>query len=168
MKDLTSNKYGQLTVERLSHVKRYPKQTKSYWLCRCTCGNTKIVRGEHLSANKIASCGCLAKRNSVTHGQSKSSEYRAWLRMKARIVSSDPHKAKYYGAVGMEQRWERYSEFIKDLGNKPTPEHELDRIDPFLPYCKENCRWATRSEQMQNTRRQYKSLSLVVSSSSLD
>jgi hypothetical protein len=38
------------------------------------------------------------------------------------------------------------------MGERPEGK-ELDRIDNNKGYSKENCRWVTRSENMQNTRR---------------
>lgn len=165
MNDLHDKTFTNLNVIGVYDIKRYksPKneQTKVYWVCECSCGATKIVRGEHLVAGKTISCGCLAKNNATKHGYARSRtigyapEYRAWLSMRSRIISPDKHHKKYYSDIGVSKSWDKFERFLADMGNKPTPKHELDRIDPFLPYCKENCRWATRSEQMLNTKRQY-------------
>ena len=159
MRDLTGNKYGKLLVISLTEVKKYPKQTKSYWRCGCECGNTKIVRGEHLSAGTTVSCGCAAKNNATRHGYARrmnnSPEYRAWLFMRNRLRSKEPHKVRSYKGISYDSRWDDFANFLADMGKKPTPKHELDRINPFSHYCKDNCRWATRSEQMLNTRRHY-------------
>lgn len=160
MRDLSGNKYGKYTVLSLDGVKRYPGQTKAYWLCKCECGKEKSVRGEHLTSGRTKSCGCMAKNNALKHGHSKSAigkpTYQAWLNLHARLRSKEPHKVKSYSDIGVDERWADYEVFLADMGYKPSPEHSLDRINPFLPYCADNCRWATRSEQMLNTRRHYK------------
>jgi len=42
--------------------------------------------------------------------------------------------------------------FIKDMGFKPSKIYSLDRIDNDKGYSKENCRWATKTQQVINTR----------------
>jgi hypothetical protein len=69
---------------------------------------------------------------------------------------TDPGHKNYaqYGGRGIAvcAAWLEYTRFLADMG-EPPPGMSLDRIDPDGPYCKENCRWATHSEQMSNTRR---------------
>lgn len=53
--DLTGKRFGRLTV-----VERVESPTGNYWLCRCSCGNTKqITRSDSLKSGLIRSCGCL-------------------------------------------------------------------------------------------------------------
>lgn len=49
-------RYGRLTV-----IKNCGKNKKGryLWLCKCDCGNEKIVVGDNLSSKKSKSCGCL-------------------------------------------------------------------------------------------------------------
>ena len=56
-KDLTGMKFNRLTV-----IKRMPNRNdKAMWLCKCECGNEKIVESYHLTSGKIKSCGCYKK-----------------------------------------------------------------------------------------------------------
>lgn len=47
------NKYGLLTPIELTK----DKNNRTAWLCKCDCGNTKIVRGSDLRQGHITSCG---------------------------------------------------------------------------------------------------------------
>ena len=52
--DETGNVYGALTVIK---PVREPGMRKTMWLCRCECGNEKIINGSELRAGKRTSCG---------------------------------------------------------------------------------------------------------------
>lgn len=55
LKDISNKRYGKLVaIERA-----YIKNNRSYWLCRCDCGNTKIVFIDYLTNGTCKSCGCL-------------------------------------------------------------------------------------------------------------
>ena len=59
--DLTGQRFGRLIaikkVEKPSRLKGYG----SYWLCKCECGNEKIISGKHLRERHTISCGCYNK-----------------------------------------------------------------------------------------------------------
>lgn len=54
-RDVTGSTFGRLTVMRMD-LSCYPKLGK--WICRCICGNTKLVKTSHLTCGNISSCGC--------------------------------------------------------------------------------------------------------------
>lgn len=57
--DETGNTYGLLTV--IKYAGSTPKQD-ALWLCKCQCGNTKIVNGRDLRNGHTSSCGCLISK----------------------------------------------------------------------------------------------------------
>lgn len=56
--DLTGQRYGRLTVKKLIGKN---EQGKYIWLCKCDCGNEKIVKTEYLRSGHTMSCGCYHK-----------------------------------------------------------------------------------------------------------
>lgn len=52
--DLTGNKYGKLVVIKRDMTIKRPTS----WLCKCECGNTKVIAGTSLTRGQTKSCGC--------------------------------------------------------------------------------------------------------------
>lgn len=54
------------TFDRLIIIKEVDKDNngKRKFLCKCSCGNEKIVRLNDLKSGKTKSCGCLQKEKS--------------------------------------------------------------------------------------------------------
>lgn len=65
MKDLSGMKFNRLTV-----LGRTIKDNKHvYWMCKCDCGQEKIVRSDSLLNGAIQSCGCLNRENAKKLGK---------------------------------------------------------------------------------------------------
>lgn len=79
-------------------------------------------------------------------------EYRSWQMMRNRCKNKRAQDYRYYGGRGITicERWDSFENFLADMGERPTPQHTLDRIDSDGGYCPENCRWETRETQAQN------------------
>lgn len=59
VRDLTGQRFGRLTVIKRGEDIIYPSgQKKITWLCKCDCGNYKIVKSDCLKEKTIQSCGC--------------------------------------------------------------------------------------------------------------
>lgn len=130
--------------------------------CLCDCGQTKIIKIQSILYGRTTSCGCVKKDleknlTNYRHGnavQGVTQEYKSWQGMKTRCNNPCFPGYKYWGARGIKvcERWDRFENFLEDMGKKPGKEYSLDRINNNGNYEPTNCRWATKKEQVDNRR----------------
>lgn len=149
-----SDAYGRWTV--LSEADRQPHLPRMRRVrCRCTCGVERVLYLASLTRGLSTSCGCWARERAITHGRSTDAEYRIWQAMIQRCHNPKHSDFRNYGGRGIAvcTQWRSsFVDFVTHVGTRPTPAHTLDRIENDGPYEPGNVRWATRHEQMANTR----------------
>lgn len=123
---------------------------------QCECGHKQLCRTRDLRFGKSKGCkSCASSVSNFKHGFRYTKEYRTWRGLRDRC--SNPKSKDYpkYGGRGIDYdpRWDKFENFINDMGRKPSPELQLDRIDNDKGYYKENCRWVTAKENFNNRKR---------------
>jgi hypothetical protein len=122
------DKFGMLTVEEYGG---YDSHGNPYWVVRCDCGNTKVVRGADLLNGNTTSCGCikgqrndLTSRGTQTYINDDEKRERKYKRGSSRNPDGTLHK---YPGEHHEKRGTACDEIV-------THRNEADPYDPATNY----------------------------------
>ncbi len=131
----------------------FAKKDKYYntWInVICDCGNKYIKSKDEILNRK--SIRCIKCPRITLMGNCP--EYTNWRAMRSRCYSKSAGSYYLYGGRGIKicTRWDKFSNFLEDMGPKPDKSYSLDRIDNEGNYEPSNCRWATKKEQIANRR----------------
>lgn len=149
---MVGNVYSRLTV--ISEGPR-TRGGERRWKCACECGEFAVVRQSSLKNGHTTSCGCYrldVLRAKLTKGHDRGSpEYASWNSLRDRCNNVNNSRYFQYGGRGISvcDEWGDFQNFYRDMGDRPSGT-SIDRINVDGDYCKENCRWATSTEQANN------------------
>lgn len=137
-------------------------------VCKCACGNVvDSVFWSNLIRGRSNGCGCRKKERiaskKITHGLSKTREYRIWASMISRCSKLSDKKARYFDrGISVCAGFREFQHFLLVIGPITSGMSSIDRKNNNLSYscgkCAEclskgwpmNCRWANPTIQSNN------------------
>lgn len=137
------------------------------FLCRCICGNTRVVDGRSIRSGASKNCGCKRRENSrkrmqsisFVHGGKKERLYSIWNGIKDRCYNPNSPFYYRYGKRGItvcdewKESYQTFREWAIQSGydeNAPKWQCTIDRMDNNKGYSPDNCAWKTLKEQCNN------------------
>lgn len=159
VEELQKVSYGRLIILREVDPIQYKSGNLSRrFLCKCDCGNEKIVQMSSLRNGMTKSCGCynteLTILKNTSHNLSKHPLYLVWKSMKRRCSSPKAEFYARYGGRGISvcEQWINSFQAFYDwcLTNGYEKGLQIDRINNDGNYEPDNCRFVTRTENIRN------------------
>lgn len=159
--NIVGQKFAMLTVLEFAGICGTGTHAKRMFRCLCDCGIEKSMRIAPIVSGRTISCGCITKpyQNEII---AKYGVYRLALLHRYRQMISRCHNPKDlaykdYGARGIVvcDLWKENFLVYYDwaIANGLTDDLQVDRRNNDGEYSPENCRVATRLNNMRNTRK---------------
>ena len=177
---MENQRYGALIVVRDSGQRTSNRQ--KIWECLCDCGETHLVRQDSLKSGATTCCKKCRYKKTTKHGQSRRTNdaktsignitYRSWVYMKQRCYNPNHADYPHYGGKGVIvcESWKNsFENFVDYMGERPSKEYSINRIDVNGNYEPGNCEWSNRQEQGQNrtttklTKEKVKEIKILIS-----
>jgi hypothetical protein len=118
---------------------------------KCKCGNFYKASVTDVLHGKVKSCGCILKTSELhpryIDGRRSSITYSSWTAMRSRCNNNLPG----YEDCTYDPRWESFDVFLKEMNERPSIEHQLDKdikIKGNRHYNKDACSWVLRIDNM--------------------
>lgn len=126
------------------------------YVCRfCGVEFLGLASAERVYCSRACAASCFTGHR--THGESRTRLYQIWLDMRGRCQRKSDPGFLYYGGRGISvcEAWNGSYELFRDWAraNGYADGLQIDRRDVNGNYDPSNCRWATRVQQMRNTRK---------------
>lgn len=158
--DMTGQAFGRWTViSRAENIRNKSGKSRSEagWLCKCECGNEKVISGKALRAGLSQSCGCLHKERNIEAHHKLTGENH-WRYVKDRNFAGTTRMFTNYKSHAKERMlafdlsFETFSTLIQSpciyCGELPSNVHAnreekfvyggIDRIDNSMGYINGN------------------------------
>ncbi|MDD4515662.1 hypothetical protein [Massilibacteroides sp.] len=144
--------FGRLTIiQEIERLQIPSGQKIRRVLCKCECGKEVKVLLPHLIRGRIISCGCSYK---IRDNESHTRLYKSWHAMMTRCKENYFASHIYFKrGIDVSDEFQDYRKFKKwALENGYKDNLQLDRIDNYKGYSRDNCRFVTALENRNNSR----------------